>query len=178
MPYNYPLEAAVRDGRRILIRPFAANDADGLFDFFQRLPEETRRFAWDRIGDRRVVEGWAQNIDYDKAFPLLAFDGQRIVADATLHCREAGPLRLVGRIKWLIDPDWRTVGLGSLLVNHFIGIGRQNGLRFLTCMLISDLEADAVKTLRELGFTSYEIPEYGTDPDGAQHDMTKMVLKL
>ena len=26
-----------------------------------------------------------------------------IVADATLHLRKGGPLRLVGRIKWMID---------------------------------------------------------------------------
>jgi len=45
-------------------------------------------------------------------------------------------------------------------------------------MLIADLEADAVTTLKDLGFQSYLIPGYGTDPDGNQHDMVKMVLKL
>ncbi|HZI63589.1 MAG TPA: GNAT family N-acetyltransferase, partial [Thermoanaerobaculia bacterium] len=84
----------------------------------------------------------------------------------------------VGRIKWLIDPDWRGVGLGTLLVNHFIDAARANGLRHLTCMLISDLEADAVRVLEGLGFQQFTVPEYGTDPDGNQHDMTKMVLRL
>jgi hypothetical protein len=45
-------------------------------------------------------------------------------------------------------------------------------------MLISDLEADAVKTLQGLGFQSYVMPGYGTDPDGNQHDMTKLILRL
>ncbi|MFY9823519.1 MAG: hypothetical protein WAM82_19210 [Thermoanaerobaculia bacterium] len=45
-------------------------------------------------------------------------------------------------------------------------------------MLISDSEADAVRTLHDIGFTGYTIPGYGTDPDGNQHDMIKMVLKL
>ena len=57
-------------------------------------------------------------------------------------------------------------------------MGRADGLRHLTCMLISDLEADAVLTLRSIGFDGYTIPGYGTDPDGSQHDMVKMVLKL
>lgn len=178
MPNRYPQEAVTRDGRRLLIRPFAQRDVDALYEFFQRLPVENRRFAWDRIDDRGVVEGWGENIDYAKVFPLLALDGGKIVADATLHRREGGPLRLVGRIKWLIDPAYRGVGLGTLLVNHFIGTARTNGLRHLSCMLISDLEADAIKTLKDLGFTAYDVPAYGTDPDGNQHDMTKMVLKL
>ena len=178
MASRYPQEAALRDGRRVLLRPFAEHDAAGLYEFFRRLPEETRRFAWDRIDDRALIDSWGRNLDYDKAFPLLAFDGTRIVADATLHRREGGPLRLVGRIKWLIDPEFRGVGLGTLMVNRFIGIAQRSGLRHLTCILISDLEADAVRVLAEMGFTAYHLPGYGTDPDGNQHDMTKMVLQL
>src|SRR5437016_14559 len=105
-------------------------------------------------------------------------DGARIVADATLHRRARGPLRLVGRIKWMIDPAFRGAGLGTTLVSDFITIARERGLRHLNCMLISDLEADAVTTLRGLGFQSYVMRQYGTDPDGNQHDMTKLILRL
>lgn len=178
MHHQYPQQASLRDGRIVTLRPFAASDADALFDFFQRLPEDTRRFAWDRVDLRSTVELWASNIDYGKVFPLLALDGSQIIADATLHRRETGPLRLVGRIKWLIDPDYRKDGLGSILVNRLIETGERNGLRHLTCMLISDLEADAVETLNNLGFVSYPFHEYGTDPDGGTHDMTKLVYRV
>jgi GNAT superfamily N-acetyltransferase len=178
MAIRYPQEAVLRDGRRLLVRPFAEKDVDALYAFFMRLPDEVRRFAWDRIDNRALVEAWGRELDYSKVLPLLALDGQKIVADATLHRREGSPLRLVGRLKWLIDPEYRGAGLGTLLVNTFIATARSNGLRHLTCLLISDLEADAVRTLRDLGFEGYTIPGYGTDPDGNQHDMIKMVLKL
>lgn len=179
MPHVYPQEAVLRDGRRVLLRPFNENDVDGLHSFFLRLPIEYRRFAWDPIEHRSLVERWGQTIDYDKVFPLLAFDNHHnVIADATLHRREGGPLRLVGRIKWMIDPEWRGVGLGTLLVNQFIDIAQERGLRHLTAMLISDLEHDAVKTLSSLGFDSYVVPRYGTDADGNQHDMTKLVLPI
>jgi GNAT superfamily N-acetyltransferase len=175
---RFPQEAVLRDGRRLLLRPFTANDVDALYDFFQRLPVEVRRFAWDRIDNRALVESWGRELDYDKVLPVLAFDGTRLVADATLHRRHGSPLRLVGRIKWLIDPEYRGLGLGTVLVNKFIDMARHDGLRHLTCMLISDLESDAVKTLSDLGFQGYTVPGYGTDPDGNQHDMIKMVFKL
>jgi len=179
VPHVYPQEAVLRDGRRVLLRPFNENDVDGLHSFFLRLPIEYRRFAWDPIEHRSLVERWGQTIDYDKVFPLLAFDNHHnVIADATLHRREGGPLRLVGRIKWMIDPEWRGVGLGTLLVNQFIDIAQERGLRHLTAMLISDLEHDAVKTLSSLGFDSYVVPRYGTDADGNQHDMTKLVLPI
>lgn len=175
---RFPQEVVLRNGTRLLLRLFKEGDADALFQFFQRLPVDVRRFAWDRIDNRALVERWETELDYSKVLPILAFDGQKVVADATLHFRDGGPLRLVGRIKWLIDPEYRGHGLGTVLVNDFIRIARGNGLRHLTCMLISDLEADAVETLEGLGFASHVIAGYGTDPDGNQHDMTKMVLKL
>jgi GNAT superfamily N-acetyltransferase len=178
MPHRYPQEAALRDGRRVIIRPFTGDDVEALFEFFQELPLSTRRLAWDRIEDRRLVESWGRNVDYGKVFPLLAVDGQRIVADATLHRREGGPLRLVGRVKWLIDAEYRGAGLGTLLVNNFIDHARANGLRHLTCMLINDTEADAVDTLRTLGFDEFRMPGYGADPDGNRHDMVKLVMDL
>ncbi len=175
---RYPQEAVLRDGSRLLIRPFTTADTDELYAFFQRLPQDVRRFAWDRIDNRALIEQWGRELDYDRVLPLIATDGHHIVADATLHRREGGPLRLVGRIKWLFDPKYRGLGLGTILVNDFIRIARRDGLRHLTCMLIADSEADAVRTLTGLGFESYLIPGYGTDPDGNQHDMTKLVLKL
>ena len=178
MPHRYPQQVALRDGRMVLLRPFTASDTDALHDFFQRLPIEYRRFAWDPVESRALIESWGANIDYDKVLPMLALDGARVVADATLHRRERGPLRLVGRVKWMIDPQHRGVGLGTLLVNHFIDIARSHGLRHLNCMLISDLEADAVQTLQTLGFKAYVMPQYGTDPDGNQHDMTHLALRL
>jgi hypothetical protein len=87
MPHRFPQEAVLRDGRRVLLRPFTKRDVGALHDFFQRIPEETRRFAWDRVGDRATIERWGTDLDYEKVFPLLALSGGRIVGDATLHRR-------------------------------------------------------------------------------------------
>ena len=178
MPHRYPQEAALRDGHPVLIRPFEQRDTNALWDFFQRLPENVRRFAWNNLSDRNLVESWGHNIDYGRVFPLLAFDGDRIVADATLHRRPSGPLRRVGRIKWLLDPELRGNGLGTAMITHLLAAARSDGLRHVTCMLISDLEADAVETLTGLGFESVVIPGYGVDPDGQAHDMVKLWTKL
>ena len=178
MTHRFPQEGVLRNGSRVLIRPFTGRDTESLWEFFQRLPREVQRLAWDHIDDRSVVEAWGHNIDYFKALPLIAFDGEHIVADATLHRRKGGPLRLVGRVKWLLDPNYRGQGLGLILVNYFITMARENGLHYLTCMLFADVEADAVQTLEQLGFEKHLFPGYGTDPDGNQHDMAKLTLKL
>jgi GNAT superfamily N-acetyltransferase len=178
MPRRFPQEAVLRDGKRVLIRPFTAEDTDALWEFFQGLPPSVSRFAWHNIADRSLIDSWGQNINYSNVLPLLAFDDNRVVADATLRRHQGGPLRLVGRLSWLMDPAYRGQGLGTLLINNFIRIGQAYGLRHLTCMLISDLESDAVATLRGLGFGELKIDGYGSDPDGNPHDMIKLFLRL
>ncbi len=54
MPDRFPQEVVLRDGRRVLIRTFNENDADQLYEFFQQLPIEVRRTAWDNIEDCRA----------------------------------------------------------------------------------------------------------------------------
>lgn len=175
---RYPTTTILSDGHRVIVRPFQADDAAGLHDFFLGLPVDWRRFAWDRIESRGLIERWADNIDYDRVLPLLAFDGPRVVADASLHRRDHGPLRLVGRVKWLIDPEFRDVGLGTMLVNLLMDAARDMGLRHVTCMLISELESDTIEVLKRLGFKEYRIPDYGVDPDWAAHDMSKLVFSF
>src|SRR6201994_4017285 len=102
MPTRYPQEAVLRDGRRLLIRPFTENGVYPLFEFFLRPPQDVRRFAWDRIDNRSLVESWGRELDYQKVLPLLAWDGHKVVADATLHRRGKSPPRPVGRVKWLL----------------------------------------------------------------------------
>jgi len=178
MPITYPQEVGLRDARRVIIRPFRSGDADALFSFFLSLPEDTKRGAWDRIEARDVVDSWVQDLDHEKAVSLLAWDATAIVADATMHYRRYGPLRFVGRIKWLIAPEWRGLGVGTALITNFLRMARDNGLKYLTCMLVDGLEDSAVATLQDMGFEAHRIPGYGVDPDGNERDMVKMVMRL
>ena len=70
MPSRFPKEAVLRDGRRVLIRPFTARDPHALFDFFHSLPTDVRRFAWANIDDPGLVESWGLQIDYAKRVQL------------------------------------------------------------------------------------------------------------
>ena len=65
-----------------------------------------------------------------------------------------------------------------MLVNLLMDAARDGGLRHVTCMLISDLESDAIEVLKALGFEEYNIPGYGVDPDGDAHDMSKLVFSF
>lgn len=178
MPDQFPCEIGLKDGTRVFLRRLTEHDGPALFDFFQRLPVGLRRLAWDNVESREVVEGWAREINYDILLPIVGLDGSKIIADATLHYRKRGPLRLVGRIRWFIDPEYRGQGMAANLAGRMISVGRDNGLRHLSCLLAPRYEAYDVEALESRGFVSTPFPDYGTDPDGLPEDLTYMVCKL
>ena len=56
MPQRFPQETTLRDGRRVILRPFTEKDTDALWTFFEHLPTTYRRFAWDAIDNRATID--------------------------------------------------------------------------------------------------------------------------
>ncbi|MCI0439563.1 MAG: N-acetyltransferase, partial [Chloroflexi bacterium] len=100
----YPKTIDLLGGDKLTVRPMVAGDKAALLDFFLRVPEEDRFFLKEDVTSPRVIEEWAERLNYGRALPLLALDGERIVADGTLHRRRAGSMRHRGEIRIVVEP--------------------------------------------------------------------------
>jgi hypothetical protein len=78
----------LRDGARVLLRPLVPGDRQALLDFFLPVSMEERRFMRHNISDPEIISSWAEEVDYDKVFPILAIINDRIVGISTLHFNE------------------------------------------------------------------------------------------
>ena len=99
MPEEYPKEVAFKDGFRCVLRPMVSDDQEALYRFFVSLPEEDRRYLRDDPTDRKLVEKWSRELNYDKVFPILAEHEGNILANATLHRQTFGWGKHVGEIR-------------------------------------------------------------------------------
>ena len=128
---EYPKEAALKDGREIILRPLANGDFDKLMAFFTALPAEDRMFLRHDVADPEVVGRWIEQMDYDRVIPLVSQDRDRIVANGTLHMSTHGWAAHVGAIRLMIARTHRRVGLGTLLLHELVGLAEQRGLEKL-----------------------------------------------
>ena len=62
--HRFPQEAVLRDERRVMLRQFTEKDVDALYEFFHHLSADYRRFAWDQIDNRSLIESWGREIAY------------------------------------------------------------------------------------------------------------------
>ena len=148
---GYPKEATLKDERVVTIRPLTNGDFDKLRAFFEALPEEDRLFMRHDVTDSEVVGQWVGQIDFDRVIPLVAEEGDKIVANSTLHLSAHGWATHVGHIRLATARTHRHVGLGTLIAREMVLLAEKRNLEKLQSQVIED-NVGSVKLFENLGF--------------------------
>jgi L-amino acid N-acyltransferase YncA len=164
---------------RVTIRPLISEDAYRLSEFFSRIPEEDRFFLKEDVTSAEVIGNWVQNIDYERVVPMVALIGEEIVADATLHRHRAGARRHIGEIRVVVEPDYRNLGIGSLLVKELVDIAYDNALDSVIFELVEGKEDAAIKVAESLGFKRVAtLQNFVKDMERNRHHLVLLELQL
>ena len=173
----YRQVVTLRDGARVLLRPLTPDDRQGLLGLFLPVSKDELRFMRHNVNDPAVVNGWVDNLDYDKVFPLIAIVGDRIVGEATLHFQQ-GSSRHRGELRIFLAKDFRRRGLGTKLTQAIIDLAKRRSLYLLEVQTVRDLSND-IKAMEKVGFEiKCTFEDYHMLPDGELRDIVHMILKL
>ena len=119
-----------------------------------------------------------RELDYEKVLPLVAEVGDNMAGDATLHRRKGGWTSHVGKVRIVIDKDYRGKGLGTRLVAELIAIAKAEGLELLVAEVMAD-QAAALAAFRHLGFEKEAVfYNHVKDQAGRQHHLVVMIKNL
>jgi ribosomal protein S18 acetylase RimI-like enzyme len=175
---GYPKQVTLQTGATVTIRPMVKEDAGKLYEFLSRVPREDRLFLRDDVSDRSVIDTWAEELDYDTVLPLVAEVGGRIVGDATLHRRKFGWTSHVGKLRVVIDKEYRGNGLGTAMVEELVAIAKDAGLEQLVAELMANQRA-AIAAFRRLGFEKEAVfYNYVKDQTGEERNLVVMIKNL
>lgn len=176
----YPRTVSLRDGTNLTLRPMRKEDEQALLQFFLKIPEDERWFLKEDVTSPKVVAEWAEDIDYRRALPLLAFtdDGQ-VVADAALVRRRGGARSHIAEVRVVVSADFRHRGLGVLLLRELCDIANDAGIEKMVAEMASESQADAIHACEWLGF--YKIATLQgmlRDQAGREQDLVMMEMPL
>lgn len=173
----YRQVVTLRDGARVLLRPLTQDDRQGLLDLFLPVSKDELRFMRHNVNDPAIVNGWVDDLDYDKVFPLIAIVGDRIVGEATLHFLQ-GSSRHRGELRIFLSKDFRRRGLGTKLTQAIIDLAKRRSLYLLEVQTVRDLSND-IKAMEKVGFEiKCTFEDYHMLPDGELRDIVHMILRL
>jgi L-amino acid N-acyltransferase YncA len=176
---GYPTVYLTQDGTQMTVRPMLPEDKDNLLAFFRRIPHEDRFSLKEDVTDPKIIERWADALDYSRVLPLLAeLDGQ-IVGEGTLHHRRAGARQHIGEVRVVVDPNYRNRGVGRGLLHNLIDIAGNKGLKKLMFEVVSDMEEAARHTAQVLGFVPVALlSAHVLDTYDKPHDLIIMERRL
>ena len=171
---QYPKTVKLKDGSSASVRPLKMTDEKQFHEFFVAVPDTERILFKHRVTDPRVIHDWCHRIDYGKILPLLAFDGEKVIADASLHQTLGGWKRHIGRLSVVVHPHYRGRGLAGILVSELIDIARNVGLEKLEAEFLGEQHA-ARRVFQERGFHEMLVLEdYVKDMQAISHDYVLM----
>jgi L-amino acid N-acyltransferase YncA len=164
---RYPKDSA----GSVKIRPMEASDESALLSFFKTIPGDERQLFKDDVTQISVIQGWIRNLNYTNILPLLAIEGSRIVADATLHRDRRGWARHVAEIRVTLDPDYRRRGLARALIEEFVDLAVPLEIAILQANIL-DVQREARRLFEDMGFQSVAtLPQHAIDLAGRVHDI-------
>jgi len=170
----YPKEVTLRDGTKVIFRPVVKEDEEALYQFFKGMSKEDRLYLRDDVASREVIQAWMENIDYDTVLPILAFDGDTIVADATLHRNPHGWMRHVGEIRMSVAGSHRGKGLARIIAAEIFHQAVGLGLDKLVAEMLT-IQKNAQRVFTRLGFKQEAVlKDHGMDASGNKHDLIIM----
>ena len=171
-PKEYQREEVLRDGRRVFIRPVLPGDAPALADAIRTADSDTlrRRFLGGAPRVTAALLAHLTEVDYMQRFALVAID--------TVSGRGAGIARYepagegVAEIAVVVRPEWRRVGLGTLLILVLAKAAAERGVHTFSASYLAEnrpvaaLVEDAGGLIRQV--IEQGIAEFSLTLDGSQ----------
>lgn len=165
----------------LTVRPMTADDQNALLAFFRRVPVEDRLYLKEDVTSPEVVARWVRDLDYTRVLPLLAWDGDRVVGDGSLHRSRAEARRHVGEVRIVIDPAYRHRGVGRTLLQTLVQCAQHQDaqLEKLVFEVVGDAEQPAARTAEALGFVNAAtFSAHVRYFEGEPHDLQVYELRL
>jgi len=147
---------ALKDGRRLLIREAAADDARAVLDYVEAVSGESDflafgsgEFELSEQQERDVLQRYA---DSDNQIYLLGLVDDAVVAALIFSAAQRSRLRHCGELGMSVRKSHWGLGIGSLMMDALIGWARANrDLRKLNLRVRTD-NARAIRLYERKGF--------------------------
>ncbi len=170
VPPGYPRQfeerASLRDGRSVFIRPVVPTDAAALEFELEHADPETlfNRFFRSSIRVDNELLTHLTVLDYDRRFALAAF----AEAGVAIARYEGTPGSDVAEVAVAVKPEWRRVGLATILLRRLEQAAGERGINRFRADFLA--ESEAARAL--IASAGFETPIYELGVGSVERDLS------
>jgi len=176
---DYPKEVILRDGTGVTLRPLQAGDAGLLHDMFMRLSEDDKWFLNHDVSDKRLIERWIADRDFNRLISIVALLEGEIIGNAAFMRKNYGAKSHIGKIRISVVPAYRKRRLGTWMLLDLHNLAMALGIQLLTMRLVQGRDASLIKSVKKLSFSEEALlKDYVLDRHGNSHNLFVMIKHL
>src|ERR1043165_1065753 len=170
---TYPRSTTLKN-KQITLRLMEPGDRDALMNFARSLPQDDLLFLAVDITRPEALDQWVYNIQSGLIKTIVAEADGKLIGHGSLSHNALQWTRHLGEIILLLSPDYRSIGLGSLLANELFSGARDLGLQKIVARMAAEQQG-AFRVLERLGFRAEALlADYVMDREGRTHDLIVM----
>lgn len=135
-PVRWEADVLLSDGRAVHLRPIRPTDGDALRAFHESLSDRTvylRFFTAKRSLSDADVD-YFTGVDHHDRVALVAIDAGAMIGVCRFDSVGDGS----AEVAFVIRDDRQGLGLGSLMLEHLVAIGRERGLTRFTAEVLPE----------------------------------------
>lgn len=151
-PSEYELDAVLRDGDVVQIRPIRADDAEGLIGFFRRLGPQSRYFRFFGVKDTLDAKeaAYFTTVDYGRRMALVAIDDGDIVGVGRYDGLPDEPH--IAEVAFAVADSHQGRGIGSELLSLLTVHARRRGITGFRAFVMAE-NVQMMRVFRNSGYT-------------------------
>ena len=139
---DWPHEAALRSGDRVLVRPIRLTDKEALLDGFERMGPDSRyrRFfsPVHSLGTRQLR--YLTEVDHHAHEALVAIDPRTGQGLGVARFIRSPADRTVGEVAVAVADDWQRQGIGTALLHDLTARAREEGIERFSALVLAENE--------------------------------------
>ena len=176
---RYPKEVVIKDGTEATIRPLEKDDEERLRRFYLKIPERDRWYMKYDVTNSAVIRKWIDGIGSSTVFSTIALYENKIVGHSSLHTRDFGSTKHVGRLRIMVAPEYQRKRLGTWMLVDTIQYAMDQGLELLRADFVMGVENTAIEAAYKLDFFQEAVlRDYVKDQRGYRYDLLIMIKRL
>jgi len=169
---------ALKDGKKVTIRPLTLKDLDKLMALYKSLPPEDRKYLRVDVTDRKVVAERIPPTDQEQVFRIIALYKDKIVADGALELSGEEWRRHQGEVRLIVARPFRRKGLGMIMIRELYFLAAARNVATVVAKMMRPQKA-AQTIFYRLGFREEALlPDYVKDLTGRTQDLLIMIADL
>ncbi|MDX1384955.1 MAG: GNAT family N-acetyltransferase [Thermoanaerobaculia bacterium] len=179
VPYVTLVPSQRRVGRLdVCLRPMESDDIERMLAFGRSLSDREILVLRMNLRRRKSIEEWIASIERGRRLTLIIESGDAILGYGGISLRGLRWYRHIGDIRLVVHPDHRKAGLGGMLIEELVDIGRRLGLNRLIAQ-IPRSQTGAAAFFRRFGFHQQVLlPDWVIDGDGQTQDLLILTRDL